>query len=156
MMLGLFNNPRGSPADLARERLRLGSSTEILSMTNNGLPTAVATSTTHEGKPFRAGVIYHDNKAYLLAGSAESREAFEHYRESISSAIESFRPLMDAEKQSIRALEIRTIKATKGLTYRDLAQKSPLSTNAESYLRLLNGQYPEGEPDEGQIIKIIK
>ena len=156
MVLSLFNNPSGSPADLARERLRLESSTEILSITNNGLPTAIATSMTQDGKPFRAGVIYHDNKAYLLAGRADSRSAFDHHKEAISSAIESFRPLTDTEKHSLRALELRIVKATKGLTYSDLAQKSPLSTNAESYLRLLNGQYPEGEPVEGQIIKIVK
>jgi hypothetical protein len=27
---------------------------------------------------------------------------------------------------------------------------------AESYLRLLNGQYPEGEPVPGQLIKVVK
>ena len=48
MVLSLFDDPRGSPADLARERFRLESSTQILSMTNNGLPMAVVTSTTQK------------------------------------------------------------------------------------------------------------
>lgn len=156
MVLSLFDNPRGSPADLARERLRLGSPAEVRSMTSNGLPAAVVTSTTGQGKPFRAGVIYHDNKAYLVAGSGDSPAAFDRHQAVISSAIESFRPLTNAEKQSIRALQIRTMKATKNLSYNELARKSPLSTNAESYLRLLNGQYPEGEPIEGQTIKIVR
>src|SRR5687768_5775360 len=156
MVLSLFDNPRGSPADLARERLRLESSAEVLSMTSNGLPVAVVTSTTRQGKPFRAGVIYHENKAYLVAGSSDSPASFERHKAVISSAIESFRPLTDAEKQSIKALQIRTIMATRDLSYKELARKSPLSTNAESYLRLLNGHYPEGEPVEGQTIKIVR
>jgi predicted Zn-dependent protease len=156
MALSLFGSADGSPADVARKRLNLGSSTEILSTTYNGLPVALVTSITRQGKPYKAGVIYHDNKAYLLAGSADSPVAFERHQSEILGTIESFRPLTDREKQSLRPLEIRTIKATEGLRYADLARKSPLTTNAESYLRLLNGQYPEGEPEAGQIIKIVE
>lgn len=156
MALSLLGSAHDSPADVARERLNLESSAEILSMTHNGLPVAVVTSTTRQGKPYKAGVIYHDNKAYLLAGSADSPVAFERHQPEISGAIESFRPLTAEEKKSLRPLEIRTVKATEGVRYADLARKSPLPANAESYLRLLNGQYPEGEPEAGQIIKIVK
>ncbi|SEO80563.1 M48 family metalloprotease [Nitrosovibrio sp. Nv6] len=156
MVLSLFDSVRGSPADLARERFRLGLSSEVFSTTNNGLPVAIVTSTTQEGMPFKAGVIYHDNKAYLLAGRGDSTAAFDRHRSAISSAIESFRALSDTEKESIKALEIGTITATKGLSYAELARESPLGVNAENYLRLLNGQYPEGEPVSGQIIKIVR
>ncbi|PTR10150.1 putative Zn-dependent protease [Nitrosospira sp. Nsp5] len=156
MALSLFDTPRGSPADFARERFRLESSDQILSMTNNGLPVAVVTSTTQNGEPFKAGVIYHDSKAYLLAGKSDSPAAFDRYRAVISNAIESFRALTDAERESIKPLEIRTITARKGLSYTELARNSPLGVNAENYLRLLNGQYPEGEPVPGQKIKIVK
>ena len=49
-----------------------------------------------------------------------------------------------------------TITAAKGLTYAELARESPLGIQAESYLRLLNGQYPVGEPVPGQLIKVVK
>lgn len=156
MILSLFDTPRGSPSDLARERFRLESTDQILAMTNNGLPIAVVTSTTQNGEPFKAGVIYLDNKAYLLAGRGDSRAAFDRYRTAISSTIESFRALTDAERESIKPLEIRTIAAGKGLSYAELARNSPLGVNAEKYLRLLNGQYPDGEPVPGQRVKIIK
>jgi hypothetical protein len=42
------------------------------------------------------------------------------------------------------------------LSYAELASQSPLGANAANYLRLINGQYPDGEPVTGQIIKIIK
>jgi predicted Zn-dependent protease len=156
MVLSLLDTPRGSPADLARERFRLESSDQVLSMTNNGLPVAIVTSTTQNGEPFKAGLIYHDDKAYLLAGKGDSPAVFDRYRTAISSAIESFRALTDAERESIKPLEIRTITARKGLSYAELARNSPLGVNAENYLRLLNGQYPDGEPVPGQRIKIVK
>lgn len=156
MVLSLFDGRHGSPADLARKRFRLESSTQILSMTSNGLPIAVVTSTTQKGEPFKACVIYYDNKAYLLAGRGNSLSAFERHRTAISSAIESFRALTDAEKKSISALEIKTITATKGMSFAELAKESPLGVNAENYLRLLNGKYPEGETVSGQLIKIVR
>jgi predicted Zn-dependent protease len=156
MQLSLIGNPENSPADLARQRFRLGFSSEIVSTTNHGLPIAIVTSTAQDGKPFKAGVIYHGNKAYVLAGGGTSPDAFDRHLPVITSAINSFRPLTDAEQKSIRALEIRTITATKGTSYAGLGRTSPLGQNAENYLRLLNGQYPNGEPISGQILKIVK
>jgi predicted Zn-dependent protease len=156
MVLSRFDSPRGSPADLARERFHLEGSTEISSTVSNGLPTAVVTANTQNGERFTAGVFYLDNNAYLVAGRGDSQTAFEHYHPVISRTIKSFRALTDAEKEGIKALEIRTITAAKGITYAELARGSPLGAHAEGYLRLLNSQYPEGEPMTGQLIKIVK
>ena len=156
VVLGALGDQRGSPADLAQERFRPEPPAEILSMTNNGLPVAVVTPIAQGERPFKAAVIYHEDKAYLVAGRGDSPTAFARYRNDISSTIDSFRALTDEEKKSAKALEIRTIKAVDGLSYAGLAKESPLGINAESYLRLLNGQYPQGEPAAGQIIKIVK
>jgi predicted Zn-dependent protease len=101
-------------------------------------------------------VIYFNDTAYLLAGRGDSHAAFAHYSGAISRAIGSFRGLTDAEKEAIKALEIRTVTAAKGWTYANLTRESPLGNQAEGYLRLLNGQYPEGEPAPGQLVKIVK
>lgn len=157
MALSLLDKARGSPADLARERLRLDSAVQILSMTSNGLPAAILNSPPKwDGKPFKAGVIYLGDNAYLLAGRGDSSEAFDRHREEISGTIESFRALSDREKKSIKPLEIKTIRVTRGTTYGSLAAKSPLGSHAENYLRLLNGHYPVGEPVPGQIIKVVQ
>lgn len=157
MALTLLDEARGSPADLARKRLRLDSSVQVLSLTSNGLPAAILNSPPKwEGKPFKAGVIYLGDKAYLLAGRGDSPEAFDRHQGEISRTIESFRALSDRERKSIKPLEIKTITALKGTTYGSLAVKSPLGNNAENYLRLLNGHYPVGEPVPGQAIKIVQ
>jgi predicted Zn-dependent protease len=157
MALSLLDEARGSPAALARERLRLDSSVQVLSMTSNGLPAAILNSLPKwGGKPFKAGVIYLGDKAYLLAGRGDSTEAFNRHQGEISGTIESFRALSDMEKKSIKPLEIKTITATRGTSYDSLATKSPLGSNAENYLRLLNGHYPVGEPVPGQAIKVVQ
>ena len=125
-------------------------------MIHNGLPVAIVNSTTGQGKPFKAGIIHHDSKAYMLAGAGETQVAFDRYRPVMTHAIESFRALSDDERKAIRPLEIRTITADQGTRYAELAQDSPLGKNAENHLRLINGQYPEGEPVSGQIVKIVR
>lgn len=42
------------------------------------------------------------------------------------------------------------------MSFAELAKESPLGVNAENYLRLLNGKYPEGKPVSGQLIKVVK
>lgn len=154
----LVEKPRGSPPDFARQYFRLGFSSEILSTTINGLPTAIVTST-QGGKPFKASVIYHNNRAFVLVGSGTSLAAFNRYQEEITTAISSFHALNEAERKAIKPLLVKTLVVKKGapsMRYAELAQKSPLGKNAEGYLRLLNGQYPGGEPVIGQTLKIVE
>jgi len=54
-----------------------------------------------------------------------------------------------------KPLTIKIITAKPGVSYAELAHTSPLGKNAESYLRLINAQYPSGEPVQGQELKIV-
>ena len=74
----------------------------------------------------------------------------------MKTTIRSFHVLSEDERKQIKPLTLKLITATKGDTYAKLAQHSPLGKNAESYLRLINAQYPQGEPAPGQTIKIIE
>jgi hypothetical protein len=42
------------------------------------------------------------------------------------------------------------------VNYAKLARTSSLGKNSEGYLRLLNAQYPSGEPARGQALKIVE
>ena len=154
----LIEKPHGSPVDFSRQYFRLGFSSEILSTTINGLPAAIVTSTQGD-KPFRAGVIYHNNRAFVLVGSGASPAAFNRYQAEITAAITSFHALNETERKAIKPLLVKTLlvkKSVPSVHYAELAQKSPLGKNAEGYLRLLNGQYPGGEPVPGQTLKIVE
>ncbi len=102
------------------------------------------------------GVIYYDRKFFLIQGNARTREALDAQRDAMKTTIRSFHVLSEAERKQIKPLTIKLIAATKSETYAKLAQHSPLGKNAESYLRLINEQYPQGEPAAGQTLKIIE
>jgi predicted Zn-dependent protease len=51
---------------------------------------------------------------------------------------------------------LRVITALEGMTFAGLARTSPLGSNAEGYLRLINAKYPAGEPEPGQALKIVE
>ena len=51
---------------------------------------------------------------------------------------------------------IVSYEVKKGDTYKSLAQQSPLYSDAESRLRLLNGDYPTGNLETGTLIKVVK
>ena len=153
--LRLGNKAEGSPEDYLRSKQWFNFGEKIEPLTINGFP-AATTETTTLGKPAKITVIYLNNKAILVVGSATSREAFYRYHENINAATLSFRAITQAERGSTRPLTIKIITAKPGMTYAELARTSPLGKNAESYLRLINAQYPSGEPLQGQELKIVE
>ncbi|HSS47177.1 MAG TPA: M48 family metalloprotease [Burkholderiales bacterium] len=149
------NKPEGTPADYLRKLLRLTFGVEIQSLTLNGFPAATAVLSS-QGKPVRVTVIYFNNHAFLIVGSAASKSAFERYQENFNTTASSFHAITDAERRLAKPLKIKIINAREGLTYAELAKNSPLGKNAENHLRLFNAQYPSGEPLRGQALKIVE
>jgi predicted Zn-dependent protease len=68
----------------------------------------------------------------------------------------SLHPLTAAEKKLAAGMELDIIRAPKGTTWSKLAQHSPVTNYPEEQLRLLNDQYPTGEPREAEILKIVR
>ncbi|MGH8750549.1 MAG: M48 family metalloprotease [Burkholderiales bacterium] len=147
------NKLEGTPADYLRKLLGFGG--EIHSLDIGGLPAASA-KVSSSGKPAKVAVIYHDNHAFVIAGGAKSDEVFQRQQENIDASIMSFHALTEAERKLAKPLKIKIISARENLTYAELAKSSPLGKNAESHLRLLNAQYPSGEPVRGQALKIVE
>ena len=74
-----------------------------------------------------------------------------------SSIIEnSFQKMTQDEIDESKGLRIKVIRFKEGMSYKELASNSPLGRFAEGKLRLLNGHYPEGEPEIGGLIKIVE
>ncbi len=103
----------------------------------------------------RVCLIFFKNRAYLLAGIAKDIHMQIEIDKKILETGLSFHPLSKNEKKLAEPLRIKLIHASK-TNYKILAKKSPIPVDAESYLRLLNQQYPKGEPKSGQLIKIVQ
>ena len=69
---------------------------------------------------------------------------------------ETFAKMTKDEIAKAKGLRIKVIRFRSGMSYNDLANNSPLGRYAEGKLRLLNGHYPVGEPEVGDLIKIVE
>lgn len=150
LQLKMDAKPNGTPVEYVRRSAGGTSGVRIESMDINGLQAAVAHT---PGSTI--GVIYLQGTAYLLHGTSKTTEAMTASRDEIVASIRSFRALSEIERKEVKPLEVRMITARAGDTYAELAKRSPLGKQAESYLRLINAHYPKGEPAPGQRIKII-
>ncbi len=146
---------RGSPAEVLRSKVSLGFGGQVTTTTINGLPAAVA-NTTIGGQPARVASVFLGKLAYLIGARARSSAAFNQYQGEIEASLASFRAITDQERQLARPLRLRVITAPAGLTFAELARRSPLGQFAEGYLRVINGLYPAGEPAAGQPLKIVE
>ena len=141
--------PQGSPSDYAR-RLT-GSGANIQRLEIDGLSAA-----TFELANTLGGVIYLNQQAFILQAQAKESGDLKAYRSDILDTVRSFHALSSEERKRVRALTVHIITARADDSYARLAQQSPLGKSAESYLRLINAQYPSGEPQAGQRLKIVE
>jgi predicted Zn-dependent protease len=147
--LKVDGKPSGTPPEYAR-RLS-GSSATIESLTIEKSSAAIASSSKLE-----LGIVYLDGKAFLLQGTAKTEPILSAQRTLMKASTRSFHALTPEERKAIKPLSIKLVAVMAGDTYAKLALNSPLGKNAEKYLRLINAQYPQGEPVAGQSIKIIE
>lgn len=104
----------------------------------------------------RVAAIVRGDQAFLFIGAFRGRGPLELYDKQFVQTIRSFRPLTSADKKNAEPLRIRLVRARQGDTYARLAKGSPLGDEAEARLRLLNAQWPDGQPQAGQWLKVVR
>jgi predicted Zn-dependent protease len=104
----------------------------------------------------RYAVIQRGDSAYIFAGTAKNPRNTGKYDDAILSTAKSLRPLTAAEKKLAEGRKLDIIHTKSGTTYSGLAGQSPIPDYPEEQLRLLNDQYPQGEPRTGQLLKIVR
>lgn len=63
---------------------------------------------------------------------------------------------MDKEDRKVAKVpKLQIVRAEEGTTMETLAEASPLTNYALDKLRVMNGLYPDGQPEPGQLIKIV-
>jgi predicted Zn-dependent protease len=149
LQMKMDHKPNGSPVEYARRLAGYGAKIQQLEV--NDLPAALIDLPNTIG-----GVIYLNKQAFILQGQAKTQQGLAAHHDEIIGTVRSFHALTADERKLVRPLSIRVITARQGDTYAKLAQNSPLGKSAESYLRLINAQYPNGEPQAKQRIKIVE
>ena len=105
----------------------------------------------------RHAVVIKEDQAWFFAGVSRDGNAFERFDGAFLDTARSLHALTAAERRRARPLTIRVVEARQGQTYADLAADVPARVeDAVARLRLLNGDYPEGQPAAGQLIKTLR
>ncbi len=126
------------------------------SLEQAGLTGYTAVAPAADGKNSRRlAVIYRGRTAYLFEGIPHNENEFIIRDAYFKAMIESFRQMKKSEAASKDAKKVEYIQAQPGMTWASLAKQVRIR-DAENQLRLLNGQYPRGEPRAGDWIKVIR
>ncbi len=109
-----------------------------------------------DAKAIMLGVVYLGQTVLVFDGQAGSSGDAEAFAAEFRRSIESVRRLQDSDLVHLGRPQIKVIYAEPGMTYKELARISEIRGYPEETLRLINGDYPYGEPRPGNPIKIVQ
>ena len=126
----------------------------------NGLSATrfVGTRTTEDGPPqaFEVTVVSGPSgHNFLLGYAAKDAATLQRARPQIQEAEGSFRALTAADRAAAKPWTIKTVPYQRG-GFEQLARQSPLGSSPEQQLKLINGVYAGGEPQLGQLVKVVE
>ena len=104
----------------------------------------------------RVAVIYYKLSAYVFEGKTDDGTDFVEQDKLFLQAINTFRPISQAEIAGQKPQRIHYVQATANTTFDGLAKAFSLSKNDVDTLRVINGLYPTGEPQAGEIVKVFR
>lgn len=117
---------------------------------------ALAEIETADGtRPIYVAVLFHEKYTILMTGMPDDPEWLEKRRYVFEAQANMTKLVTQEEYDRTRVKRIQFVKARAGDTYAALAEEVALGETGESYLRLLNRQYPEGEPVAAQAIRVV-
>ncbi|MCC7410674.1 MAG: M48 family metalloprotease [Gammaproteobacteria bacterium] len=157
-LLNLDRNEPISPRDYLSRRLRLGNLQSEHPIGAADLPghTGVAELQTSFGQRLaRVSVIYLSDRAFVLVGATRAPDALADYDAVFVRTTRSFRRLSARDAGVAQPLRIDVVTVAGPTTFAALAAKVPRA-DAEALLRLMNGRYPDGEPQPGERIKTLR
>ena len=101
-------------------------------------------------------VVYHREKVFFFKSECGPQGDPDKLRAQFLETLEKLRPMTADDLKIANQKRIKVIVAEPGLTYAQLAADSAIKSHAEETLRLMNADYPYGEPTAGDYVKIVK
>ena len=148
-------NRKISPREFIEQRLKVSNLKSGKALNSNGLQGYTGIIKDH-GKPARIAVIFLDEQAFVFFSGVKNSNEFKQFdKEFIETAI-SLHHLRDDELTWAKAKRIEVVTVGKQDSYANWAASSHITNSPVMQLRLLNGQYPNGELILGQRAKRIQ
>ncbi|MCZ6802369.1 MAG: hypothetical protein O7D86_00130 [Proteobacteria bacterium] len=152
-------NKKFSPRNFMIQRMGLNNLDNESPLKINGLDAHTGISVINSSlgnRPTRFTVIYFEQRAYIIVGMTKVANELAKYDKAILDTARSFHALTENEKVLAKPLRLKVVQANNETRFSELAKQSPLEEQAESQLRLLNAKYPNGEPQKGELLKIVQ
>jgi len=108
------------------------------------------------GKTERVAAIYYGPRVFIIRGEIYSTNIKDDIDALLLGSIRSFRAIQNGEIHSGAELKLKYVQASEFFDFAVVAKTSKIVNYPEETLRLLNGYYPSGSPDEGDWIKLIE
>jgi predicted Zn-dependent protease len=108
------------------------------------------------GNKERVAVIYLGPRAFIFRGEIASNANEAEVDQMMLTAIRSFRAIQRGEVVAGGELKLKFVQATEYFDFSVVSQNSKIANFPEETLRLLNGYYPRGNPEEGEWIKLVE
>jgi predicted Zn-dependent protease len=128
------------------------------SLTINGYPAFIGEVKVLSGnaQARRIAIIYKDGSVYLFRGEVGALGDVAAFEPQWRQTLESFRAMTAEDLQQADRQHIRVVMVEPDKTWAELAQQVSIKDFPEETLRLLNNQYPAGEPHAGDMIKLVQ
>ncbi|MBT4160328.1 MAG: M48 family metalloprotease [Gammaproteobacteria bacterium] len=149
-----------TPEDFTRERLGM-KVREGREITIAGMPAFLGIADKVDSpfgpRPVRFAVIFDQRKrlAYVLRGAGKHDLRKLARDKDYIASIFSFDRMNREDFQLAKLPKVQVVRAESDTTMEQLAEESPITNYALDQLRVMNGLYPDGQPEPGQLIKII-
>ncbi len=149
-------------SDVIKKKYRVDKLVDGKDITIAGMRAHIATITRYSGGPFgnrpaRVAAILDNRfrRAYVFIGTGKRDLSRIASDAEFISTIFSFDRMDPTDISLAEAPKLKIVRVEQGTTYDLLARESAISTYPEQNLRLLNGAYPRGEPQPGELIKTV-
>ncbi len=108
-------------------------------------------------RPVRVAILFDTRKrlAYILTGAGKHDLRKIASDKEFISTIFSFDSMDKDDRRVAKVPKLQVVRAEEGTTMESLADESPITNYALDKLRVMNGLYPDGQPEPGQLIKIV-
>ena len=98
--------------------------------------------------------VVHAEDGVLMFVAQPPADSGRH-EQAVRAALDSLRAMTDDELQATRPARLRIRAAAAGDRYEDLARDAGWHEHPAAWLRMINGDYPRGEPAAGLLVKTV-
>lgn len=148
-------NRKLTPQQFIAQRMKVDNLRDGKAIHANGLE-GYSGITSHQGKPIRVGVMYLKDRAFVFLASTKNNAEFMRYDQQFVDTISSLHTLKADEIPLAKELKLDVVTVTDKDSYQKWASSSRISNSPLQQLRLLNGDYPDGELKAGTQAKKVR